>query len=148
MGVLAVLALTPAICEEVLFRGFLLSGLRQKLSTPILAIIVGLIFGLFHMRIEQIPVHSLVGALLALVCLRTGSILPGMIVHFANNAIAVAAGTHEGLAKFFGIPTTAEELTRLHFDMRDAAFAAVFVVGFFLMFIKRSPDRASPSRAV
>lgn len=146
-AVLMVLALTPAVCEEVLFRGYLLSGLRQKLSTPILAIIVGLIFGLFHMRIEQIPVHSLIGALLAIVCLRTGSILPGMIVHFANNAIAVAAGTHEGLARFFGVPTTAEELTRLHFDMRDAAFAAIFVLGFILLFVGRAPERADERRS-
>ena len=141
VGVLAVLALTPAICEELLFRGFLLAGLRQKLSSPVTAIIVGLVFGLFHMHVEQIPVHSLMGALLAFICIRSGSILPGILVHLANNAISLASSRYEGLAKFFAMPQSMEELTALSFDMRDGVFVGVFVVGFALVALKPNHTR-------
>lgn len=141
-GVIVVMAIIPAICEELLFRGFLLSGLRQKLSTPVTLVVVGLIFGLFHMHIEQIPVHSLLGALLAYICIRSGSILPGILVHLANNAISVASPTYGWMARFFAIPQSVADLSRLHFDLRDAGFTLVFLVGLGLLASGRRVARA------
>jgi sodium transport system permease protein len=94
------IALTPAICEELAFRGALLyslsSGgpaamnLRKRLKVSAL---VGLAFGCFHtlpVLANGIPTGVL-GAILAFLALETGSILPGMIAHFGNNAVAVLA---------------------------------------------------------
>src|SRR5690606_33045819 len=85
-------AFTPAICEEIVFRGVLLQGFLRK-SSPYLAIIgSAAVFGLFHLSFETVirllPTMFL-GLLLALVAARTASILPTMLMHFVNNAIAV-----------------------------------------------------------
>ncbi|HWL94197.1 MAG TPA: ABC transporter permease subunit/CPBP intramembrane protease, partial [Phycisphaerae bacterium] len=88
---IAVVAVAPAICEELLFRGFLLAGLRDRLSTFKAVLMVGLIFGLYHYQIERIPIISLMGMLLTFVCLRSGSIFLAMLIHVANNGLGVAS---------------------------------------------------------
>ena len=45
---LFLMALTPAICEEALFRGPILRGLRTRLSPTGAAILTGLLFGIYH----------------------------------------------------------------------------------------------------
>ena len=42
------MAVTPAVCEEALFRGPILRGLRTRLSPVGAAVVTGLLFGLFH----------------------------------------------------------------------------------------------------
>src|SRR5262249_44738476 len=53
------LAVAPAICEELLFRGLLTSGLRTRLSTWKTVVAVGFLFGLFHIVLEKLPLTSL-----------------------------------------------------------------------------------------
>ena len=83
------LALTPAICEEVLFRGALLSGLRKRLPLWALMIVIGLLFGIAHLSVYKVVATGLSGALLAYLVWRTGSIFSSMIVHFSLNAGAL-----------------------------------------------------------
>lgn len=85
---LLVVALTPAICEESLFRGFLFSGLLR--AGPAVALIASsLLFGLAHGSIyRMIPTASL-GLIIGLARWKTGSIVPGVIIHFLNNGLAL-----------------------------------------------------------
>ena len=84
-----IVAITPAICEETLFRGFLVSGLSRA-GTATTLLVSSLLFGLAHGSIYRlVPTFSL-GLLLAYARLTSGSILPGMIIHAINNALAVA----------------------------------------------------------
>ncbi len=150
VGMLLVLAVLPGVCEELLFRGFLLSGLRQKLSTVLMVMIVGLIFGLHHMGGEQIPIVSLMGMLLTFVCLRAGSIFPAILVHIANNGLALAATRIDGLWQFFGLPDAQADLPPIQLDTRTGMFLLVFIVGFILVAVggKRSfscPGESSPA---
>jgi len=126
-------ALLPAICEELLFRGWLLAGLRDRLSGIQAILVVGLVFGLFHVQIEKIPIVSLMGMLLTLVCLRTGSIFLAMLVHVANNALAIAAGKIESLRNFLGLPPDGAELGTIHFDARLGIFLVMFVIAVVLL---------------
>ncbi len=86
---LFLIALSPAICEELLFRGAILSGLRSRLKPWAAILAVGLLFGIFHISPFRIPVTALLGMVLAYLTLRTGSIFPAMMVHFMNNSFAV-----------------------------------------------------------
>jgi sodium transport system permease protein len=84
-----VVAVLPAICEETLFRGLLFSGLSR--AGPAIAVIsTSLLFGLAHGSIYRLLPTASLGVLLAYARLSTGSLLPGVIVHAINNALAIS----------------------------------------------------------
>jgi len=89
------LAVLPALCEEIAFRGMLLSGLRHRLRPVTLAITIGLVFGMFHMTLFRIAPTAVLGVVLTAIALMTGSIFPGMLLHMGNNAWGVWAGLHD-----------------------------------------------------
>jgi membrane protease YdiL (CAAX protease family) len=134
--VLLVFAILPGICEELLFRGFLLAGLRD-LRPGRTALVVGVFFGLFHMQIDKIPVHTLLGVLLAVVVLRSGSIYLAMLIHMVNNGLALAATRADWLHSFLGMKEFEANLTQPQFTLRTAAFVAVFVIGLTVTYIGR-----------
>jgi len=92
LWLLALLALTPAICEEVVFRGVLLAGIRGRASPVRLAVFNGLVFGAFHISFESafrfLPTAWL-GFILAWAVLATRSIWVGILMHFVNNGSIV-----------------------------------------------------------
>ena len=92
LWLLALLALTPAICEEVVFRGVLLAGIRDRASAVRVAAFNGLVFGAFHVSFESafrfLPTAWL-GFLLAWAVLSTRSIWVGILMHFVNNGSIV-----------------------------------------------------------
>lgn len=81
------------VTEEVCFRGMLFGGLRTKLPRIAAALICGLIFGALHAitGITAVPPLIVFGFLLALLYERTGSIVPGILLHMLNNSIALLA---------------------------------------------------------
>jgi sodium transport system permease protein len=103
LWLLLLLAVTPAICEEVLFRGVLLSGTRRHLDPVRLILLNGAIFGAFHLSFETafrfLPTAWL-GVLLAWVVWRTGSIWTGSLMHFLNNGIVVLVAASPTVADF------------------------------------------------
>lgn len=82
-------ALVPAICEELSFRGYVQGALRP-LGPTVAVVLTGLLFGIMHMSLVRLLPLTLLGILWALVVQRSGSILPGMIMHLLNNGIAVS----------------------------------------------------------
>lgn len=91
---LAVMAVTPAICEEILFRGYLQRQFERSIGVVAAILVVGLIFGIFHLRFTQFIPLSVIGMYLAYLTWRSGSIWPAIIIHFANNAFAVCLGLY------------------------------------------------------
>lgn len=89
---LPLLSLLPGVCEELAFRGALLHGLHRRLRPLPLVLVVGGIFGLFHVDLFRILPTAFLGAVLAAVTLLTGSILPAIVWHAGNNALVLAAG--------------------------------------------------------
>ena len=83
-------AVLPAICEEFTNRGLFLTAMRRSFSKWQTILIGGIAFGLFHQYISQTFYAALMGMLLTYLVLTTRSIFPACIVHFTNNAIAVA----------------------------------------------------------
>lgn len=81
-------AVIPAICEEILFRGVILTNLIPfGRGTAILA--SGILFGLMHGNILQFFYTSFFGIVLGYIYVRTRSLWLCMIIHFVNNGIGV-----------------------------------------------------------
>jgi sodium transport system permease protein len=92
MSILFIGAISPAICEELLFRGFILQGLRTSLRPWVAIAVTALLFGVLHMSIYRLAGTTALGVLMGILVWRSGSILPAMWFHALNNAIALAVG--------------------------------------------------------
>jgi membrane protease YdiL (CAAX protease family) len=90
-----VFALLPALCEEILFRGFVLRGLLHRVSPAKAVIWSALIFGAFHFDLYRLLPTAVLGLVLGWVAVTTGSLWPSIVLHAANNAIAVLATNAE-----------------------------------------------------
>lgn len=88
---LAMLALVPGICEEVLFRGYAQRQFERSGSATFGIVLSGVLFGLYHLRPSQLLPLTFLGLYLAYLTWRTGSLIPAMVVHFAHNGLAVFA---------------------------------------------------------
>ena len=87
-----VFALLPAVCEELAFRGFILSGLEYGRRTRSAILLSALMFGFLHVLLslfQQLFNATLLGIVLGLLAVRSRSLLPGILFHFLNNALAV-----------------------------------------------------------
>jgi sodium transport system permease protein len=86
---IAVFALTPAICEELAFRGFILSGLARGGRLAIAIVISSIMFGIIHMIPQQVFNATLVGLLIGLIAVHSRSLFPAILFHFCNNTLAL-----------------------------------------------------------
>ena len=86
---LLIVCIVPAFTEEFLFRGTIsasLMGNKNKLAS---LSICGALFALFHLSAAQTVHQFVLGAFLALLFFRSGSIWTTVCVHFFNNALAI-----------------------------------------------------------
>lgn len=90
--VIAAFALVPAICEELAFRGFILSGLGRTGRSGVAIVLSSVTFGIIHMLPQQVFNATLVGMLIGLIAVRSNSLFPGILFHFCFNALAVLHG--------------------------------------------------------
>lgn len=88
-AMLGVMALTPAICEEITMRGIVLSGYDNK-TTFKASLMTGLIFGILHMNGQQFLYAFALGILFGYLVRITNSIFSTMICHFTFNGIQVS----------------------------------------------------------
>ena len=88
--VVFLLALVPAICEELAFRGFVFGGLVRNNGGLRAVIITAVIFGISHGVLQQSIAATIMGVLIGWISLKTGSVLPGILLHFTNNALSVS----------------------------------------------------------
>lgn len=86
---LLVIAVAPAICEELAFRGFVLSGLRHLGHKWRAIVLSSLAFGMTHAVFQQSLLASLIGCVLGFLAVQSGSIWPGMLFHMLHNGLAV-----------------------------------------------------------
>ncbi|MCR5215921.1 MAG: ABC transporter permease subunit [Lachnospiraceae bacterium] len=84
-----VIALLPALCEEMLFRGYFESAVSKKLKMIPALICVAVIFGLYHMSLIKFFTTGILGLALAYVLYCTKSIACTMFMHFLNNFMSV-----------------------------------------------------------
>ena len=113
-GYLTICIFAPVV-EEVIFRGAVLRALMERTDekkgfwVPVL--ISAVLFAVVHINPAQMPHAFLLGILLGWMYARTGSIIPGIVVHWVNNTVAYVGfhllpGSMDArLTDLFGSPT-------------------------------------------
>ena len=106
---LLMLAVTPAICEEMFFRGYVFSALENKLKLITAILLNAALFGVFHMSLVKFFSTAFLGGMIAYIGHKTKSIFPGMLVHFMNNALSCIAVYYPlvlmGIGEYFTMET-------------------------------------------
>ena len=103
------LAVAPAACEEFFFRGFLQNSIRARASASMSIISSAVLFGLFHVIVkdallfERLIPSTLMGIVLGIVLERSGSVLPGMLLHVMHNGLLIIVSEFESELTQLGI---------------------------------------------
>lgn len=83
------IGILPAVCEEILFRGYLYSSIKNKMKPFMAMIVVSLTFGIYHMNLIQSAVTAIIGIILVYSVYKTECIFVSMIIHAMNNSFSV-----------------------------------------------------------
>ena len=135
-----VVALVPAVCEELFFRGALQQLLQEWFRNAHVAVIVAsLIFSLVHGDIYGFVPRFFLGVLLGYLFLQSGSLLVNVCAHFFNNALIVV---------LFFLYNKGEISTSPDIPLQMSWFTTLVctlsaVALFALYFAKKSPKKAS-----
>jgi len=81
----------PALCEEILFRGYVQTRLTQSAGPAWGILIASILFAAFHMDFVHVIAVLPLGLFLGWISWCSGSLFPAMIGHFVNNVISVIA---------------------------------------------------------
>ncbi|MFQ5413351.1 MAG: ABC transporter permease subunit/CPBP intramembrane protease [Phycisphaerae bacterium] len=123
------LAVVPALCEELLFRGLLLTGLATALRPASAVIASAVVFGVFHFALFRFVPTTALGVVLGLLCWRARSIVPGVIAHMLHNGVTLSALYWPWRAAL-GIP---DDPNPGHLPLHVlGAGSAVFLIGLFV----------------
>lgn len=88
---LIVIAITPGICEEVMFRGTMQSA-YGRLGEKKALILSSLLFGLFHFNLMNFMGPAFLGLILGIIMIKTKSLYATILGHTLNNGIALSIG--------------------------------------------------------
>jgi sodium transport system permease protein len=101
---LLVLGFLPAVCEELAFRGFILTGLLRRFRPGTAIVLSSFLFALAHLNVFQFLPSFVLGLVLGVLAVRSGSVLPGMVFHLLHNGLLI------GLTALAGLEGTPERL--------------------------------------
>lgn len=138
---LLVMAVIPAIAEELLFRGVLQQLIARLIGRNHAAVwITAFIFSAIHLQFYGFLPRFLIGVLLGYLFHWSGSLWLPVIAHFANNAASVVAG----FLFARGISSTPYEEVG-HFDGILPFLISLLLIAAVLFFIRRSYNTHLPS---
>ena len=87
-----IVAVLPAICEEAIHRGAIIANFRSLKRDWVIVLIMGLLFGIFHLSILRFLATAILGACLSYVVVKKNNLLLSMIMHFTNNLVSATMG--------------------------------------------------------
>jgi membrane protease YdiL (CAAX protease family) len=90
LGVLLAAAAIVPVAEEIFFRGYVFTAVRQRWGLVPAFATSGLLFAVAHLNLEAFLPILLIGVTFCWVYWRTGSLVPSMIAHAMNNALALS----------------------------------------------------------
>ena len=126
-----IMAVSPAICEEAVYRGFILSHLGPLPAWARVAV-CGALFGAFHLDATRFLSTALLGASITWAVLCTGNLFYAGLIHLCNNALSVLA-TIALEAAVQSAPELAEQATA------EAAAVTPATLGVYLVLCAASP---------
>ncbi len=140
-SVLLLMALLPAICEELAFRGFIFGGLLRQQGALRAIVVSALFFGFTHTLLQQSIAACLMGIVLGLIAWRTGGVICTIIVHLCNNSLGLVfawcAANHIDLpaALHWAIRADADGWS---YQPAWAAISVIISIAMFLILFRRS----------
>lgn len=96
MAVILSIAVMPAIFEELAFRGIILTSLSHVMGSTEAGLVSAFMFMVVHLSVPNFPSLLLIGLALAYLRVKSGSLLPGMLLHFTHNLLCVLAERQVG----------------------------------------------------
>ena len=100
-----IVAVTPAICEEAIHRGAILSCMRSIKKDWVIVLIMALLFGINHMSPLRFLGTAILGGIMSFVVIKRNNIVLSMMMHFANNAVSALAGIYTAKMNIHMDPT-------------------------------------------
>lgn len=103
-------AVLPGICEELLFRGVVLSA-YEKGGTRRAVLVSAVLFSVLHGSVQGLPVQLIIGLILGMTVCMTDSLYTGMMIHTAYNAFililnyaarSMETGAYTGMYEYVG----------------------------------------------
>ena len=141
IAVTLVIAVMPAIGEELLFRGLVFGSLRNRYKIGWAILITGFLFGAFHTSIVKLIPTGMLGACFAYVVYKSGSIFVSMALHFVNNFVSVLAMKYPVTIEKFLPFLTQEEFTTAELLVITVVGIAFTVAGFMFMNRKTKSEK-------
>lgn len=83
-----VIAFSAGVCEEILFRGAIMPSFERQGTLPAV-VFCSLLFAFFHLSLINFFSIFILGMVIGLLVIKTGSLLAGVLYHIINNALAV-----------------------------------------------------------
>lgn len=134
--IILVIAITPSICEEFLFRGLVFKNFEKVIPASKAMFFTGLLFALFHFHPFNLIPLMVLGIFLSFVLYHSGSMYTPVVCHFLNNFLSAMA------VFIYGTDTIGSEGTanmtsdeKLQFLLLGAGSLAVFIA--LIFFIKK-----------
>jgi sodium transport system permease protein len=142
-----VLVLLAPVCEELAFRGFILTGLRQRFHPWTAILLSSLLFAVSYLNVFQFLPTLILGVVLGLVATRSRSVLPPMLFHLVYNGLFVAPVVLPGLRDALAAPPYLRPVLVAVCTLLAVVYLAVN--GYRLWATGRSPwwDELTPPKA-
>ncbi len=128
--VVLVVGITPAIVEELLFRGLVQSSFERRMKSTRAAIWTGVIFGLFHFNPFALVPLVVLGCFFGILRMRSKSMVIAMSMHFLNNSLAVVVSFFQMDDKMVIGATKGVDINSAAILAQLFLFTMLFVVAF------------------
>jgi sodium transport system permease protein len=136
-----VLAVVGPVCEELAFRGFILTGLRRRFTPGTAILLTSFLFAFYKLNVFQFVPTFLLGVVLGLLATRSRSVLPGILFHLVYNLLFLSPVLFPGLVAAAEGMAAAAPLLRLAVVATCTVLSAVYfgANGYRLWLDRRSP---------
>lgn len=130
--------LVPAVCEETLYRGYVMRAFEKSWGIWPAILVSGLLFGLYHIQLSNLLPLAAIGIFLAYVTWTSESIYPAMVAHLVNNGGSVLVGTYYPESAF-------AEITPESMPPMWAVFLSLIISAFLIysLYIQHSNSKAA-----
>ena len=153
---LLLLSLLPAVCEELTFRGFVLSGLRHIGHKWWAIGISAAAFGVVHGMLQQSIMATCVGLMLGYIAVQTGSLVPCILYHATHNGLAYLSSQLKFDAATYQSSPLLQMLYRASDESGNAIYLfrwpwvllAAMITGYLLLWLKQLPYQRTEEERV
>ena len=125
-----------AVCEEIMFRGFILTAFKERIHIWGAIIITSLGFAIYHFDPWGLPEYAVIGIFFGWLVVRTGSIFPAMIAHASFNFLGIII-----LPRIYKVEKV-DEFLDISFPPYVYPVAFALVVLFFYILIRCTEKKA------